>query len=494
MLLVSAKDMIGAFIGWEFMGLASYLLISFWYHKPAAADAGLQAFLYTRFGDIFLFAAMGLLLVWFGTVDFVALNTLAAQAGLDQTLALVIAVFIFIAALGKSGQFPFFPWLMNAMEGPTTVSALIHGATMVNAGIYIVARLFDVYVMAEALLFVAVMGGLSALIGALGALTQSEMKKILAYSTMSHLALAFVGLGAGSLIAGTMHLINHAVFKALLFLSVGAVILSVHHQAKHIEAFGGLKTRLPLIALLMAMGALSLSGLPPFSGFFSKDAILLSSLANTETSGVIFGFVWLASVLSLAYIARLWLLLFEGEARQPELTLSLHQPAFLWIGFPLVVMAALTLLMGFYQSEMITLIAPNHTDSLPDNPNLLLGLFATLFIIGLLVWIFYRQRLDITQKLSQHPIPALLHNLFKQGFYVEWMIHWAVKNSIVKGIAPASAWLDRELIDASVNAIIPVTKACASPLEKAQTGVIGDYIGVMLVGSLSLLTALWILG
>ena len=194
-LLVSAKDMISLFTGWEFMGLASYLLISFWHEKKDPADAGLSAFLFTRFGDIFLFAAIGLLFYLTGTLDLVHLNTLAANGEIDKNMMYLIAVFIFIAAIGKSGQFPLFPWLMRAMEGPTTVSALIHGATMVNSGIYIVARLFDFYIAADALIVVATFGAISAFIGATSALVQTEIKKVLAYSTMSHLSLAFFRFG-----------------------------------------------------------------------------------------------------------------------------------------------------------------------------------------------------------------------------------------------------------------------------------------------------------
>jgi len=180
-LLVITKDLIGAFIGWEFMGLASYALISFWYYKNSAANAGMQAFLYTRFGDIFILAAIALLFYYAGSVNLVELNEMANNGQIDKTLALVVALFIIMGAIGKSGQFPLYPWLMNAMEGPTTVSALIHGATMVNSGIYIVARLFDFFAYTDALFIVANVAALSAFIGATSALVQKEIKKILAY-------------------------------------------------------------------------------------------------------------------------------------------------------------------------------------------------------------------------------------------------------------------------------------------------------------------------
>ena len=252
-LLVSAKDMVSLFTGWEFMGLASYLLISFWHEKEDPADAGMSAFLFTRFGDIFLFAAIGLLFYTTNSLDLMHLNAMAKSSEIDKNMIYTVSIFIFIAAIGKSGQFPLFPWLMRAMEGPTTVSALIHGATMVNSGIYIVARLFDFYVAGEALIVVAVFGAVSAFIGATSALVQSELKKVLAYSTMSHLSLAFIGLGAGSLAAGMSHLVNHAVFKALLFLGSGAVIMSASH-VKDMWRFGGYSKKCLLFHFLWELG------------------------------------------------------------------------------------------------------------------------------------------------------------------------------------------------------------------------------------------------
>jgi len=241
-LLVSAKQLSGLFAGWELMGLASYLLISFWHEQKAPADSGVSAFLYTKAGDIFLFASLGLLFYYARTLNMVTIDHFATSGKISSHVSFVVAIFIFIAALGKSGQFPFFPWLLRAMEGPTAGDALIVVAGIAALGVFV---------------------------GATSALVQSEMKRVLAYSTMSHLALAFVGLGVGSLAAGMMHLSNHAIFKALLFLGAGAVMLSTN-DTKDMWRFGGLKKPLLLVAIFMAMGALSLGGIPPFSGYFSK--------------------------------------------------------------------------------------------------------------------------------------------------------------------------------------------------------------------------------
>jgi NADH-quinone oxidoreductase subunit L len=479
-LLVMAKDMIGVFVGWEFMGLASYLLISFWHRQKAPADAGMQAFLYTRFGDIFIFAAIGLLFYFVGTLDLLQINNLAKVGVIDHQVALVIAVFIFIGAIGKSGQFPLFPWLMNAMEGPTTVSALIHGATMVNAGIYIVARLFDFYLSTEALLVVASVGALSAFIGATSALVQTEMKKVLAYSTMSHLALAFVGLGVGSLAAGMMHLVNHAVFKALLFLSVGGVILAAHHQ-KDVWQLGGLRTKLPLLAALMAIGGLSLSGIAPFSGFFSKDAVLTAALLNPETQGLIATLATLAALLSIAYFGRLWLLMFQGEPRNATLHEQIHAPSLFWIALPLAIMALITLGLSFYQAEIAQFITGKaevsaHVDGL------LTGLMIGLSLLALIVFGFYAKDLTLVKKMAQHPFLRMIHQLLFHGYYVEAMIGWFSKQVIVEGFAKAMAWTDKHIVDAVINGFLPTTQAIFKRLQTTQTGLIGDYMGMMVTG------------
>ena len=479
-LLVMAKDMIGLFVGWEFMGLASYLLISFWHSQKAPSDAGMQAFLYTRFGDIFIFAALGLLFYFVGTLDLFQINNLAKVGVIDHQVALVIAVFIFIGAIGKSGQFPLFPWLMNAMEGPTTVSALIHGATMVNAGVYIVARLFDFYLSTEALLVVASVGALSAFIGATSALVQTEMKKVLAYSTMSHLALAFVGLGVGSLAAGMMHLVNHAVFKALLFLSVGGVILAAHHQ-KDVWQLGGLRSKLPLLAVLMAIGALSLSGIPPFSGFFSKDALLTATLLNPETQGLIAILATIAALLSIAYIGRLWLLMFQGEARNTTVHEQVHAPSLFWIVLPLAIMAVITLGLSFYQSEIAQLIT-GKPDISTHVDGLLMGLMIGLSLLALIVFGLYAKDLTLVKKMGQHPFLKMMHQLLFHGYYVEAMISWFSQHIMVNGLAKASAWFDKRAIDATINGFLPVTHLLFKRLQTTQTGFIGDYIALMVAG------------
>ncbi|WP_456453344.1 NADH-quinone oxidoreductase subunit 5 family protein, partial [Hydrogenimonas sp.] len=444
-LLVSAKELVPLFVGWEFMGLASYLLISFWHQRSAPADAGVSAFLFTRFGDIFLFAAIGALFYAASTLDMVALNRLAASGALDKDLVFAVSLFIFVAAIGKSGQFPLFPWLMRAMEGPTTVSALIHGATMVNSGIYIVARLFDFYAAGEALLLVATVGALSAFIGATSALVQREMKKVLAYSTMSHLSLAFVGLGAGSLAAGMTHLINHAVFKALLFLGAGAVMLATHH-VKDLWRLGGLGKKLSFVALFMGMGVLSLAGVPPFGGFFSKDAVLAQAVANPQTAGMLALLAVAAGLLSMAYGGRLWVLIFAGEPRDEALYERVEPPSKFWILLPLGLMALATLVMGFFQNEIAEMVGGSPLEA-PHVPYLPASLLAGIALLAWLVWYYYAKRPDLTEKIAAQPLMQTIHKVLFNGYYIEYLVHRFVRGFVVGGLARALHWGDAKLVD-----------------------------------------------
>jgi NADH-quinone oxidoreductase subunit L len=489
-LLVSAKELIGLFVGWEFMGLASYLLISFWHQNRAPADAGVSAFLYTKFGDIFLFASLGLLFYFTGTLDMVKLNQPEINGMLSNDVTYMIAVFIFIAAIGKSGQFPLFPWLMRAMEGPTTVSALIHGATMVNSGIYIVARLFDFYVAAEALIVVAAFAALSAFIGATSALVQDEMKKVLAYSTMSHLSLAFLGLGAGSLVAGMSHLVNHAIFKALLFLGAGAVIMSAHH-VKDLWRLGGLEKKLFLVAIFMGMGVLSLSGVPPFSGFFSKDAVLASAVLNPQTTGLISTLGIIAGILSIAYAGRLWMLIFTGMPRDKELYKKTTTPSNLWITLPLGIMAVVTLALGFFQDQLIHFISDKEHIEI-HLKWLLPFMMTTISIVVLIIYYFYYRRPDLREKVSAQPLMKTIRQILFNGYYIEAMINWIAKSIVVDVIAKGINWSEKQVIDAAVNSMVKITHFIFTLFSKTHSSKVSNQAGAMLLGVLTIVVTIFI--
>jgi len=488
-LLVVTKDLIGAFVGWEFMGLASYALIGFWYHKKSAADAGMQAFLYTRFGDIFILAAIAILYVFAHTVNLVELNHLADAGKINKTVALVAALFVFMGAIGKSGQFPLYPWLMNAMEGPTTVSALIHGATMVNSGIYIVARMFDFFHYTDALFIVANVAALSAFIGSTSALVQKEIKKILAYSTMSHLSIAFVGLGVGSLAAGMLHLVNHAIFKALLFLSAGAVIYLAHHT-KDAWKLGGLIKKAPLVALFMAMGSLSLAGVPPFSGFFSKEMVL--GAAWEWGNGFTAIFVTIAALLSIAYITRLWVLIFLGEPRNEDIAGSVHKPSNLWIRLPLGILAFVTLFIAIWQSNIVHYIVGKEVVE-PEIEGLTAFMLTGMLILFLIVVGLYLKGLNLLYKIASHHFVQTIHQVLFNGYYVEAMISWISKHIFVNAIAASARWFDTYIIDFIVNGTVPFTKGIHNGLKLGHSGRIGSYMGQMVLGVAIIVIAILII-
>jgi len=477
-LLVITKDLIGAFVGWEFMGLASYALISFWYYKKSAADAGMQAFLYTRFGDIFILAAIALLMVYVGTTNLVELDHLAKSGEVNKTVALVTALFIFMGAIGKSGQFPLYPWLMNAMEGPTTVSALIHGATMVNSGIYIVARLFDFYAYTDALFVVANVAALSAFIGSTSALVQKEIKKILAYSTMSHLSIAFVGLGVGSLAAGMLHLVNHAIFKALLFLSAGAVIYIAHHT-KDAWKLGGLIKTAPFVALFFAMGSLSLAGVPPFSGFFSKEMVI--SAAWEWGNGFTKTFVTIAALLSIAYITRLWILIFLGEPRNESIAGSVHAPSNLWMRLPLGILAFVTLFISVWQLNIVHFIVGKEVVE-PEIEGLTAFMLTGMMLLFLIVVGLYVKGLNLLYKIASHHFVQTIHQVLFNGYYVEAMITWISKNIVVNSVAKSMRWFDTYVIDYIVNATVFLSLSVYKFFRLGHSGRVGTYMGQMVIG------------
>ena len=344
--LVVSSNYLMLFVFWEIMGLCSYLLIGYWYAKPSAASAAKKAFLTTRVGDAFFLVGLGILFVQFKTLDFAALFDAAANGapGVDRGALLLANSCIFIGAVGKSAQFPLHTWLPDAMEGPTTVSALIHAATMVKAGVYLVARSFPLFVLTpELLVAVAIVGGFTALFAATMALTNWDLKRVLAYSTLSQLGYMFLGLGvAGALYSANpsgalatvalasvgvavFHLFSHAFFKAGLFLSAGSVGHAMHgaENPYDMRAMGGLRKWMPITAFAMLMGTISISGVPPFSGFFSKDGIVhavyeVAHLAGGTLSLVywaLFAMAVLTAGLTAYYMFRLYFLTFEGDHR-----------------------------------------------------------------------------------------------------------------------------------------------------------------------------------
>jgi NADH-quinone oxidoreductase subunit L len=328
LMLVMANNFLQLFFGWEAVGLVSYLLIGFWYTRPTAIHANLKAFLVNRVGDFGFLLGIALVLMYFGTLDYAAVfsnakslsaNTIEVLPGSPWLLLTLICILLFVGAMGKSAQFPLHVWLPDSMEGPTPISALIHAATMVTAGIFMVARMSPLYELSEtALSVVMVIGAITALSMALVAIVQNDIKRVVAYSTLSQLGYMTVALGASAYAAGIFHLVTHAFFKALLFLGAGSVIIALHHQ-QDMRRMGGLRRYMPVTYWTMVVGAISSAGIPGFAGFFSKDAIIEAAHFSKLPGSEFAYFCVLSCVFVTAlYTFRLLFMTFHGPERFHE--------------------------------------------------------------------------------------------------------------------------------------------------------------------------------
>jgi len=475
--LTVSDNLIGMFIFWEFMGLASYLLISYWYYKNSAADAGLKAFLMTKFADGFFLAGIVLLWWYSGTLKVAEINHMAETAGIPLFIAAVSALLMFGGAIGKSAQFPLFPWLLDAMEGPTPVSALIHAATMVNAGVFLVGRLFDFYAYSGVLYIILAIGALSAFIAVLGAMVHREIKKIIAFSTMENLGLMFVGLGAGSLAAGIFHLVSHATFKALMFLSAGNVIHFTHEK----DAFKirGLMKYMPYTALLFLIAVLSLAGIPPLSGFYSKEWIVHE--AKESGDPIAFAFVLTAAVLTIYYGFRLWFQIFTGEPNEVAKRAREAYPVML---IPLVVLAALTFLVGIFHKPIVHLIEEHA--HIPHDWALTVLVFSLMVVAFALAWLIYYKRAIDTQVLLKDPIMATLNKVFYNSFYVDFILRWLSKNFVVEFLAWLVHWIDRNVYDYIVNGVAKTALWTWEKVRVIQTGNLIHYLTIFVSGAIVL--------
>jgi NADH-quinone oxidoreductase subunit L len=339
--LVLSPNLLQTYIFWELVGVGSFLLIGFYFFKEDAKKAAKKAFIMTRIGDVGLFIGMILLFWQVGSFEYDEIFAAVEAGSISAGMITVTAILIFIGAVGKSGQFPLHTWLPDAMEGPTPVSALIHAATMVAAGVYLVAALFPLFTASEtALMTVAVVGAITAIFAASIGLVQTDIKRVLAYSTVSQLGYMMLALGSAGYVAGVFHLMTHAFFKALLFLAAGSVIHAVHTQ--NIEEMGGLWKKLRVTGPLFLVGTLAISGVPLFSGFFSKDEILISAWVHGNTA--LFWLAVIAAFFTAFYMFRLFFLVFTGEARK-EIKNVHESPAVMTL--PMVVLGILAVVAGY---------------------------------------------------------------------------------------------------------------------------------------------------
>ena len=463
--LVMADNFVMLLICWEGVGLCSYLLIAFWHERAAAARAGLKAFITTRIGDTgFL---IGILLLFFtnGTFHF---SDLKSMTGPEPLLTLA-AILIFTGAMGKSAQFPLHVWLPDAMEGPTAVSALIHAATMVAAGVYLVARCFPLFAAhPPALETVAVIGGISALMAASIAVVNNDIKRVLAYSTISQLGLMMLGLGVGGLAAGTFHLMTHAFFKALLFLCAGSVIHAVGTQ--DIFKMGGLFSKMKITGITFIVGALSLAGVAPFAGFWSKDEILLAAWNNHHP--VFFGIVLVTSLLTAFYMGRLIFVVLFGP---PRSDLKPHEsPASMTV--PLIVLAIFAFGAGFIGSPLKEIAGHGE-----DHARFIMALSTMVSLGGLgAAYLIYMRGIALL------PAPVLascrgLRTLVVNKYYFDELYNAVLVKPCLR-LCQGSFTFDVKVVDGLVNGTAAVAQYCSSILRQVQTGFVQNYLLMQALG------------
>ena len=490
--LVISNNFLQTYACWELVGLCSYLLIGFWYRRPSAASAAKKAFVVTRFGDIgFLVGVLALSLV---AKEF---NFGLLQARLGEFSAgfiTVVSILIFSGAVGKSAQFPLHIWLPDAMEGPTPVSALIHAATMVAAGVYLVARTFFIFSASPvALIVVACIGGFTAIFAASIAVAVNDVKRVMAYSTISQLGYMMLGLGAAGYSAAVFHLTTHAFFKALLFLTAGSIIHSVGTQ--DMWELGGLRKKMPITAFTCLAGALALAGIFPFAGFWSKDEILASVWlrgAENPLFYLLFAFGIISAFLTAFYMFRMWILCFAGSPRTQAAAHAHESPKTMTA--PLIILAFLALVSGFWLKQSVpgrgvgfgefVRFGVGHEGELPW----LMALSMGVAVVGILVAYFAYYRAKISVFAFHQAFPWL-----RQGMKHKWWVDAAWEffaGRIVIAGSGLAAWFDRHVPDGMVNGVAWLCGQAGLRLRRVQTGQVQLYALVLFVAVIALMLIL----
>lgn len=501
LILVTANNFLLMFVGWEGVGLCSYLLIGYYYEKQSASDAGKKAFVVNRVGDFGFLIGMFLIFVTFGTLNYTDVFT-AAPGKLTEggTLVTAITLLLFVGATGKSAQIPLYTWLPDAMEGPTPVSALIHAATMVTAGVYMVTRCSVLFALAPvSMTVVAIIGGATAFFAATIGITQYDIKRVLAYSTISQLGYMFMACGVGAFGSGIFHLMTHAFFKALLFMAAGSVMHALSGELD-MRKMGGLRKKLPYTYWTYLFGTLAIAGIVPFAGFFSKDEILFYALERHPAFWII-GAV--AAIMTSFYMFRSVYMTFLGESRlDPEVAHHVHEsPPIMTV--PLMILAFLSLVGGLvgipiwegahrFGDFLAPVLAPakaiiDHGHH-AGHPSVWLEFGLMLLSLGIAIagWLLARRLYSTDPEIPDKVIAwyPQLHNLVYNKYKIDELYDVLFVNSIVS----FSRWLwkafDEKVIDGIVNGVASVTRGWGSLLRRLESGLVKDYALSILVGTL----------
>jgi len=499
LLLVMGNNLLLLYLGWEGVGLCSYLLIGFWYNKPSAARAGFKAFITNRVGDFGF--AIGIFLI-FSTLGTITYSEVFSNVDklVGAGLATAASLLLFVGAVGKSAQFPLYVWLPDAMEGPTPVSALIHAATMVTAGVYMVARFSPLFSQSDiAMAVVVAIGTFTALYAATMALVNNDIKRILAYSTISQLGYMFIGVGVGAFAAGIFHLMTHAFFKALMFLGAGSVMHAMANET-NIQKMGGLYPKIKITAITFMVGWLAISGVPPFSGFFSKDIILEKAYAYHPLVWVLGVF---GALLTAIYMSRMVFLTFFGKSRvEPELEHHIHEsPSVMTI--PLILLAILAGIGGFigipkilgggenFEKFLEPVFAPakenlNLAELSHSTEYILMGASVLIALAG----IYFAYLMYIKGSISPVRMAERYRGIYRL-LYNKYYVDEIYDSVFIKPLLSFSRWLwrffDDKIIDGTVNLSGKIMMLISLISRRIQTGYVQNYAAFLVLGVLLIL-------
>ncbi len=507
LLLVLGENLLITFIGWEGVGLCSYLLIGFWFSDPKKAAAGMKAFITNRIGDAGFLVGMFLLYKFLGTLDYAAIASFTADSEIGANLSLggwtspatLIALALFVGVTGKSAQVPLYVWLPDAMAGPTPVSALIHAATMVTAGVFVLIKMAGLLLLTpEAMSVIAYIGAITAFMGAFIGLTQWDIKKILAYSTVSQLGYMILAVGVGAFTAAFFHLMTHAFFKALMFLGSGSVIHSMHEE-QDIRKMGGLKKAMPITHLTFLIGWLAILGLPPFSGFFSKDEILYNAFTSHHGSTFLWIIGFITAGMTAFYMTRLMALTFWGESRVSKDVHPHESPISMTL--PLMVLAVLAAFGGFLGiPHVIGAILPGHPGhwletwfhtAIPHGEAheanvlvewVLMGVSVTLALISAYVAYSIYATKKMSNKLVTDKFPALV-SLSSEKLFVDEIYFSKIINPLIEISKGLWVYIDVELIDKFVLKTASFTKKTGHVSKFFQNGNLQNYVLLFSLGA-----------